>query len=525
MVDPRTLILAIKPAAALLGAALLGWEAWTRKRGPSRGGRTRDVSLAILAVMAFASWWNMGAFHFRGRYLHPHEFFHYYLGAKYFPELGYTRLYECVAAVEVDQVGPPGVARRWMRDLTTNEVRRGARVLAEPAYCKGQFDEARWHSFSHDAMFFRSLVTREKWEELFVDHGYNAAPVWTMMGAVVAGSKPVSIGRLRMLALIDPVLIFCMWAVVWWAFGWRVTAVALLWWGTNIPAGFTFIGGAFLRQDWLLLTVAGVALARRGYSTTAGFALAWAALIRLFPLLVVAGLGGSVLLDLVRRRSWRPQARHGRFAAGFIVACLLLVPLSWMAQGGIANGLSAWSAFGRNTQKHAGGQSPNRMGLGAAMSFSPDARAVAIAHLSVHSPWDVWTSAREENSRARRPIFLALVVFSLVLLARALRGQPDWVALALGTTLIPILLELSNYYYGVLLVLGFLWPANWIAGVGLLVASALTGFAAAIWPMQDDRAFASSLAVLALSWVVLATSAGERRQFLPDDRAESPDSV
>src|SRR5690606_39088007 len=53
-------------------------------------------SLAFLGIFSLALWWELFSFH-RGRYLHSWDFGHYYIGAKYFPELGYDRLYECLA--------------------------------------------------------------------------------------------------------------------------------------------------------------------------------------------------------------------------------------------------------------------------------------------------------------------------------------------------------------------------------------------------------------------------------------------
>jgi hypothetical protein len=35
-----------------------------------------------------------------------------------------------------------------------------------------------------------------------------------------------------------------------WAFGWRTTAIGVLFWGCNKAADFYWTGGAFLRQDW-----------------------------------------------------------------------------------------------------------------------------------------------------------------------------------------------------------------------------------------------------------------------------------
>ena len=59
-----------------------------------------DAALALSACSAFASWWNLGHFHF-DHYIHIWEHYHYYMGAKYGPELRYARLYECTAAADV----------------------------------------------------------------------------------------------------------------------------------------------------------------------------------------------------------------------------------------------------------------------------------------------------------------------------------------------------------------------------------------------------------------------------------------
>ena len=93
-----------------------------------------------------------------------------------------------------------------------------------------------------------------------------------------------------------------MWGTVWWASGWRTMTVALLWWGTNYPARFTYIGGAFLRADWLAFAVIGICLARRGYLVPAGAAVGWSALLRVFPAFMSAAL---LWRWLTRRRGVR----------------------------------------------------------------------------------------------------------------------------------------------------------------------------------------------------------------------------
>jgi hypothetical protein len=48
---------------------------------------------------------------------HRWEQFHYFLGAKYFPELGYTRLYQCTAVAEAEQDGGKLEDRVRLHDL------------------------------------------------------------------------------------------------------------------------------------------------------------------------------------------------------------------------------------------------------------------------------------------------------------------------------------------------------------------------------------------------------------------------
>ena len=77
---------------------------------------------AILAVAAALAYPNLGLFHVRDRSpIHWHESFHYFMGPKYLPELGYTRLYEAtwVAGRELGAFAQI----RQVRDLATYALR------------------------------------------------------------------------------------------------------------------------------------------------------------------------------------------------------------------------------------------------------------------------------------------------------------------------------------------------------------------------------------------------------------------
>ncbi len=114
----------LKVLIGSLGVLLLGWGAWLRRRGRSDVlRRPRDLALAMLGLTALMLYWNFFHFHF-DRYQHKTDLFHYYIGAKYFKELRYTRLYSCTTVVDVEDGYGDLVRGRRVRDLETDTVKR-----------------------------------------------------------------------------------------------------------------------------------------------------------------------------------------------------------------------------------------------------------------------------------------------------------------------------------------------------------------------------------------------------------------
>jgi hypothetical protein len=93
---------AIKGAAAVAGMMLLAWEAWAR-RGAKRDStrRLRRELLVVLGLFAGLCWWDLLQFGFRP-FLHRWDTYHYYVGGKYFQELGCTRLYLCTTVADAE---------------------------------------------------------------------------------------------------------------------------------------------------------------------------------------------------------------------------------------------------------------------------------------------------------------------------------------------------------------------------------------------------------------------------------------
>ena len=90
---------------AILGSALIGWGVWLRQKGKAERHRKlrdacyrarRHLVRRLLQLRSCST---------SGNYLHAWDTFHYYAGSKYFKELSYDRLYECIAVADSEEPG------------------------------------------------------------------------------------------------------------------------------------------------------------------------------------------------------------------------------------------------------------------------------------------------------------------------------------------------------------------------------------------------------------------------------------
>jgi hypothetical protein len=308
-------------------------------------------------------------------------------------------------------------------------------------------------------------------------------------------------------------LILAMWVVVRWAFGWRVLCVALVWWGTNYAATYNYIGGAFLRHDWLFLAITGICLVKRGHNAAGGFALAWSALLRIFPAVILLGLFLKVVADSWRARRVTLAPAQLRFGAGAILALLVWVPLTFTVGDPASGPFSAWTQFVNNSRKLTSSPMTNSVGLPVVVAFTPANRSVRIKEYWLDSPWDIWKEGRRRSFAERRIVYLGVLASFVLLLAVAVRGRDDWLALTLGIGAVPFFGEISSYYYGILLGLAFVWPLYPIAGIGLATTATLSNLLLGVWRADDDRyTVISLLIVLLVTLVTIAAARANRHQ-------------
>ncbi len=514
VLSPRRLE-TIKAALAGTATLLLLWATWQGSQGPGsarprRLGLLRDALLLACGLLSLAAWWSFGRFHF-DHYLHRSDSYVYFVGAKYFDELGYDGLYACTAVAEAQAIGADKIVQRPMRDLRSNRTVRAAAALAQPQRCLERFEPARWQAFRRDVLWFRNLVPPRQWRLAQVDHGYNATPVWGLLGASLANLGPASPGLLSLLSLLDPLWLAALWAGVVWAFGWRTACVAAVFWGTNAWAPFGWTGGGILRQDWLAASVLGICGLRRGYPALGGFALATAALLRIFPALLLASVGLGALLDLARRRSLRLSPEHARTALGAALALALLVPLSIWRMGA-----EAWPAFVENSRTHMTTPMQNHMGLPTLLSFHPERGAAQLRDRRSADPFAAWKQARRDIFAGRWPLYLLLAGAYALLLGLATARRAAWLAAALGVGAVAIAGELTSYYYSIFLAMGLLASRRPEVGAALCALALASWGVPGLWHQLDQIYTAGSALVLA--FVVFATA----RFAWPGARGEAP---
>jgi hypothetical protein len=466
---------------AAIGALALIYEVRARRLGAPTSERTRQRFAWALTVLAFGVYFEFfnPNVHNPG-YYHRHEIYHYYVGSKYFDELGYKRLYECSLLAESETRGRKPAATREVRDLDTNELKPLSviGILDQPERCKRRFTPERWQAFKADIGWFVKNSDRGYWEGMQRDHGYNPPPVWTLVGGAIASLQPASDGFLKALAALDVLLHVGIALLFNWAFGVRVMATAVVFWGANAPADYAWTGGAFLRQDWLFLLVLSVCCLRRRRFALAGFAVTWAALIRVFPVLFALGAAIPIVLVVIRRiRSGTPRRlldyvprEHLGFCAGAVVAVAVLVPA-----GAIRYGAESYREFVAHTLgTHRNTPLTNHMGLQTQLVHDWSGRLRFAKEDALGGALDAWKRGRLERFEQRKPLFVAITVFVLAWTIWALRRtRLLWVGFALSLPLVMCLTNLTCYYYSMFIVAAVLVAVRPQLGVPLLMTSAI----------------------------------------------------
>ncbi len=365
--------------------------------------------------------------------------YHYYLGSKYFAELGYHDLY--VATLTADRADDNYWSRiDKVRDLRTYEVVSRAEAVAgyRP---HDHFSDERWQAFRRDVRALQVHRSPEGWQGIFRDRGYNPPPLWTAVGGILTRLPADNLAALKLLCVLDSLLLAATFWLIGRTFGWQAMAAALLLF-TLSPVNEGRIVGGFLQYDWFCAIAAGLCFLRQQRPLPAAALLAYAVGTRVFPAFLLL----SAAVPLIYRwiRDGKFARRDLRLAAALSVCGLVAFGAATLGGGG----LDAWHGFTANIGHHNDAHRFGEKRIGLAHAFTRDIRGLDFEPGGIEERRALF-AGQKNLFRASAAVLLGLWI---VVVAR--RRVPD--ALLLGLVPLFVLAVGSRYYWSCLALLPLL---------------------------------------------------------------------
>lgn len=502
--DPKNLAI-LKLLFAVLGIGALIYEAARESENnpvPRFWKKLAAGTFAVMGIVAYFQFFQIGYKEF----YHRHEFFHYYLGAKYFQNIGYYNLYVCAANAEYELGYKKEARERKIRDMRESNLIVDAKEFVDnPELCKKGFGltadgtNERWEEFKRDVKYFRdSAFGGQYWKDMQKDHGYNPPPVWGLGGRFFAELHAPEQWYCQLLSCIDLALFTAMWGLVAWAFGWRVLAVGVLFWGTQDAAPFLWTGGAFLRQDWLFALIASSCFVRKGYYKTAGALMIYSTMLRVFPLFFFFGWGVVAAAHWWKHRTIHKS--HLDLIKGAAIFGFVLFSAS------VANtGVSSWVAFVHHIKVHNGTPLTNHTGWKTIVAHTASNRMQVARDNKMTDPFEKWKAGRRDRVKSLAVVHYGGIALMILMVGWACwKVKNLWIAQALCSILPTVVVELTCYYFSYFILGAMLSKGRRPIEFALLIAAAASELCNLQYGFYDDRYVAMSVVFVALALFMVA---------------------
>ena len=386
-------------------------------------------------------------------YMHWHEMYHYYLGAKYFPELGYNGLYEAVVLADAQSAHPVRTTneirslREPTRPISVNEALQRAQAEFRP-----RFTDARWEEFGRDLEQFKSFALPGWLDTGLFDAGYNPPPSWAVIGYTVANLVPIdqaaawfdgrpSWYQMEFLPWFDVLLLAIIAAMIWRTFGFPVFTAFLLLFATSQVASYGWISGSFFRYTWFFGLAGGLCLLARHRWFLAGVFMGLAAVDRIFPIVFLAGAALPLFIGWIKQRDqWRPFVK---FVLGAMLMIYLMVAISLALFG-----WEMWQAFFQKIALHKEMFFVHHIGYRRIAVFAdwvPGQNFWWGDGLRRFAVWNAKLVDSWHQQEQRHLPFMAILVVSAFI--AAWRIKPEEAALLFGGVVLFLFAIPANYYY------------------------------------------------------------------------------
>jgi hypothetical protein len=395
-----------------------------------------------------------------GKSVDAYDLIHYYLGAKYFDDLGYYDLYPAALLADAEA----GAYNQRSTYYRAQDAERGYRErvpvregIERGKQVRERMGPAKWKQFEHDFLVLQRhhRLGRGLWHELINDRGFNGTPAWLVVGRPIAKLFPVEL--IKALCYLDFFLLALALFALAWAYGWVTACFALFFLFITYSLRWPYVTWAFLRYDWVSALMIGMALLKRNPWKTdkplvpyaiAGVLTGYAGLVRLFPVVWMFGpfMKGvaSLLKPSAEPLGKRADRRMLVMGAAFLA---MLVVQEGTAAG--CYGTDAIKTHAGNIAEHIKPEelSSRRIGFALALTYDGRAEPKWLPHKR--------KIAIKEGSTERNVV--ALIILGI--LGWALRRRRPDEAFAVG--FIPFfLLTTASYYYLVCRITLIAWHAS-----------------------------------------------------------------
>lgn len=458
--------LATATATVLLAAVIA--SAIPFRRGDFR--RWTYPVLCLAAAISITAWTNFGRFQTipvdvnhsdtsptrpkvrQHRPFHFHEFVHYYLGPKYFAELGYLGLYDCIALADSEIAQEDGSPKRisgWVRNLSdvlTDKPYRGALSDCTNEQ-RPRFSAARWSAFKNDLRELAHLTDDGAWRKVVYDAGFNPPPSLILVSGAVTNLVPIRAGELPTYLVatsLDLLLLVVGFFVFRSAFGRTTAVVAVVYFGATFISHYTWNGGSVLRFTWFVSTICALAMMKREQWVLAGALLGAAACDRLFP----AAFAAFALVPIAvrARRSLAHRAILTKFALGFGATAFALVLGSLFVFGA-----GAWGTFFSRIARHGDVYFGMHIGLKKVLTFRDWVPAQQFGGHEGLMRFRDWNFRLRDTWSAMRPLVLPMQALIGAATVWACAHRRPYEAAILGGVVFMFFFNLpANYYYVIL---------------------------------------------------------------------------
>jgi hypothetical protein len=375
--------------------------------------------------------------------------FHYYLGPKYFDELGYTKLYECTILAD-RETNNLFNENDQIRNLDNYEFEIVSNIDNK---CKSAFSDKRWEEFKSDIFFFEKN-SGSLFKDIIKDHGYNGPPFKTFLSRLISNSFKLNFKNLTLLTILDIFVIFFMLFFVIKNFSWKIGLLFGIFYFINFADRFYYTGGSFIRFFWISFLGLSISFMKKKNYKLSGIFLALSSMLTIFPILFFSGILLKAIYDFLTTK--KIKKKYQDFHKYFLLSIFTFFLLSISFAQGIEN----WEGFLKDMTIHSDKLTSSRIGFKYLFLFRGE--------ITEKDSYYSYNLKQEEFNQIKIKYYLIVFLIILFTVYLCLKLDDVTATILLGFILFFTLFGSVEYYFACLAFLVLLWHKKIKKTVGLI---------------------------------------------------------